>query len=62
MLVGWAKIAGFLNITKETAKSWHKKHGLPVLRGPNNIPITFEELIKSWVCEYDKLKKEKMID
>ena len=59
MLTGWKSIAKYLNITVQTAKKWHKVHGLPVIRGPYNVPITFEDLVKEWLLEYDRIKKKK---
>jgi len=58
MLTGWKPIAGFCKISVQTAKKWHKKKGLPVLRGPHNVPISFVSLIREWAMAYDKIRKK----
>ena len=59
ILVGWKMIAKACSMSEGTVQKWSKKYGFPVLRGPNNTPVSFVELIKEWFVEYDRLSSLK---
>lgn len=56
-LTGWKLIAKHINTHVKTAINYHKSHGMPVRRGPNNKPIALPEELDSWLVEFDKKKK-----
>jgi hypothetical protein len=62
MLTGWKAIANHMGVSVGTAKKWYKLKGLPVCRGPNNVPISFEELIMDWAMNYNAHRKCKIHD
>lgn len=51
LLKGWKDIAKHLGVTPKTAKLYHKKGGMPVLRLPNNRPVSYPDMIKNWLIE-----------
>lgn len=57
MLTGWKPISNYMGVSVQTAKKWHKLKGLPVFRGPNNVPISFADTIREWVIQVDGQKK-----
>lgn len=58
MLTGWKSIAGFCGVSTQTAKKWYKNKGMPILRGPNNMPISFATLIREWMITYQKIRQQ----
>jgi len=50
-LSGWKQIAERLGVTPQTAKMYHKRYGMPILRLPGGKPITWDELIQHWLVD-----------
>ncbi len=53
-LTGWKLIANHINTSVRTAAIYHKCHGMPVHRGPNNKPIALSEELDGWLVEFGK--------
>ena len=53
-LTGWKSIANHLDIYWKTAKAWHKKYGMPVLRTPEGKPTQQSEVLDEWIIKLNK--------
>ena len=54
-IVGWKEIARHLGVTPQTVKLYNKKFGMPILRLPSGKPVTYPDLIRTWLEERYRL-------
>jgi len=55
-LFGWKEIGQRLRVNAVTARRWHKKYKMPVVRTPDGRPMQLPEIIDEWIIQYNKIK------
>jgi len=53
-LYGWKSIARFMGCNLTTAKRYHYRFGMPILRAPNGTIIGLPELITQWLLKFNE--------
>lgn len=48
ILTGWKAIAGYLGVSIDTARKWHKEKGMPVIT-KLGLKIALKEELKQWL-------------
>ena len=57
-LSGWKAIANYIDRSVKTAKKYHKRYGMPVRRGPRNMPMALPHELDGWLRVSDGKKEE----
>ena len=52
-LTGWKDIGNFYGISHKTARKWHKRYHMPVLRTPEGRPTNTAFELYHWLRAYD---------
>jgi len=58
-LTGWKSIAQYIDRSVKTAKKYYKRYGMPVRRGPKDMPIALPYEIDQWLIKSDEMKAKK---
>ena len=57
-LRGWKEIAAYISSSVRTAKRYHYEYGMPIRRGPRNMPIALSPELDAWLIIADEKKRE----
>jgi hypothetical protein len=58
-LIGWKSIGARFGVGWQTAKAWHKRYHMPVLRTPNGAPLQQPEVLDEWMIQFN-IQMEKL--
>ncbi len=46
---GWKEIAGFIGVCIKTARAYHFRMGMPILRTPTGRPVVTASMYLAWL-------------
>lgn len=60
-LTGWKRIARHINRCVDTAKTYHKRYGMPVHRDPGGAPVALPDQLDLWLLEFNRITSNRDI-
>ena len=59
LITGWKNIAHYCGVSVRTAKRYHYKYGMPVLRWPGERPVIIPAVVQRWLVIFNDLTQKR---